>query len=179
MYLSNDWVNGTNRLILVYPDQLIIYYLIKLFHCRSKFLIIKFPYWEIQRSSIWIIIFIFRIRLQFLNIYMNCRVQTAWVFWISFIWTHHFIFFCRVEGNSYAHIFMSMKSLFLFIRKKSINLHLLIFHSSLCNIILFISQGKIVHISFKPINLIAIKGTSSLNEDNNILQVLLLSFGLL
>ena len=165
MYLSNDCVNGTNWLVLVYPDQLIIYYLIKLFHCRSKFL--------------WIRIFIFWIRLQFLNIYVNCRVQTAWVFWISFIWTHHFIFFCHVEGNSYAHIFMSMKSLFLFIRKKSINLHLLILHSSRCNIILFISQGKIVHISFKPINLISIKGTSSFNEDNNILQVLLLFFGLL
>lgn len=64
---------------------------------------------------------------------------------------------------------MSAKSLFLFIRKKSINLHLLISHSSHCNIIFFIAKRKIVNISFKAINLISMKGTGSLNEDNNIL----------
>lgn len=71
---------------------------------------------------------------------------------------------------------MSVKSLFLFIRKKPLNLHPLISHSSHCNTILFISEGKIVNTSFKPINLISIKGTDSLNEDNNILQVLFLLF---
>lgn len=72
---------------------------------------------------------------------------------------------------------MSVKSLFLFIRKQPINLHPLISHSSHCNTILFISEGKIVNASFKPINFISIKGTGSLNEDNNILQVLFLLFG--
>lgn len=95
----------------------------------------------------------------------------------SFIGTVCFIFLCGVEWKSCAHIFMSVKSLFLFIRKKAINLHPLISHSSHCNTILFISEGKIVNASFKPINLISIKGTGSLNEDNNILQVLFLLFG--
>ena len=64
---------------------------------------------------------------------------------------------------------MSVKSLFLFIGKKSISLHLLTSHSSHYNIILFISKGKIVNISFMPINLISIEGTGSLNDNNNIL----------